>query len=88
MTTRYHYWLTGVAGGKRFLIYGADNEDRAREKGLELLSGIDFTIKRLPTRDIRSASRQVKGYKLEETHDLGIATKRLKHKRIKRRVNL
>ena len=85
MTTRYHYWLTGVADGKRFLIYGADSEDRAREKGLETLSGIDFSIKKLPTSRIESASRMLKGSRLEETHNLDTATRRLKHKRIRKR---
>ena len=85
MSTRYHFWLTGVVDGKPFLIYGAETENRAREKGLEELSGIDFTIKRLPTRNIEQASRLLKGYKLEKTRDLRTATKRLKHKRIKRR---
>ncbi len=87
---RSYWWLTGINEGKRFLIFGSDkSEDDARQHGLELLGGIDFTIKRLPTKNIAQASRMLKGNILEQTSDLGTATKRLKHKKIKgRRLNL
>ena len=83
---RSYWWLTGKNEGKRFLIFGSDSsEDDARQHGLELLGGIDFAIKRLTTKNISQASRMLKGNILEQTSDLGTATKRLKHKRIKNR---
>lgn len=84
-----YWWLTGKNEGKRFLIFGSDkSEDDARQHGLELLGGVDFEIKRLPTKNISQASRQLKGNILEQTKDLDTATRRLKHKRIKRRAIL
>ena len=82
---RQYWWLTGVSEGKTFLIFGSDESiDDARQHGLELLGGINFEIKCLRSRNIAQASRELKGGKLERTHDLGQATKRLKHKRIRR----
>ena len=87
--SRSFWWLTGRNEGKRFLIFGSDtSEDDARQHGLELLGGIDFAIKRLPTKNISQASRMLKGNILEQTKDLDTATRRLKHKRIHRRNNL
>jgi len=87
--SRSFWWLTGRNEGKRFLIFGSDtSEDDARQHGLELLGGIDFAIKRLPTKNISQASRMLKGNILEQTKDLDTATRRLKHKRIKRRLIL
>ena len=83
---RVYWWLTGRSDGKRFLIFGSESsEDDARQHGLEILGGVDFEIKRLHTKNIAQASRELKGNILEKTSDLGTATKRLKHKRIKRR---
>lgn len=81
----YYWWLTGRNEGKTFLIFGSDkSEDDARQYGLETLPGVDFEIKRLPTRNISEASRQLKGGVLEQTKDINKATRRLKHKGIKR----
>jgi len=80
--SRLHYWLTGVTEGKTFLIYGGTSEDNARMKGLELLGGIDFQVKGLPTRDMSAASRLLKGGILERSKNIKTATQRLKHKRI------
>lgn len=78
-----YYWLTGYdQEGKRFLIYGGATEDEARRQGLEMLSGMDFQIKALPTRHLPTASRMLKGGILEKSHDLHKATRRLRHKNV------
>lgn len=83
---RSYWWLTGKNEGKRFLIFGSDtSEDDARQHGLELLGGIDFKIVCLKTRNISQASRCLKGDVLEQTKNLGVATKRLKHKGVRHR---
>ena len=84
MSERNCWWLTGFTDGKRFLVFGSDkSEDDARQKGFEILGGVDFTIKRLPTRSLPNASRMLKGGILERTRDLKTATRRLKHKQIR-----
>ncbi len=77
---RYHYWIIARdEKGQTILIYGAPDEQTARMRGLEMLPGVDFVLKRLPTRDLGRASSLLKGSLLEETHDLKRATRRLRH---------
>ena len=75
----YYYWITARDEGKSYLIYGGLSEQEARDKGLEMLGGIDFKIKRLRTRNQQRASAMIKGGKLEETHSLKEAGKRIGH---------
>lgn len=96
MARRDYYWLVcrDPDTGKPYLIKGGDSETEAREKGLEMLSGIDFEIKALPTRDTSAASAMIRGKRLEDTHDLRSARQKLGHersidrmrKRLRRRV--
>jgi hypothetical protein len=84
-----YWWITATdpENGKPYLIFGGNTEDEARQKGLEMLSGIDFNVRRLPTRDLGRASSMLKGKKLEDTHSLHKASERLGHERsIKRRT--
>jgi len=75
-----------MGDGKPFLLFGGDTETECRQKGMEMLSGLDFQIKALKTRDISTASRMLKYGKLEKSHNLGEAKQRLGHDRtIKRR---
>ena len=81
--TRYYYWLVCRAErGKVFLVFGSDkSEDEARQKGLEMLGGIDFAIRRLPTRSLPRASSLIKGNRLERGEGLKRASQRLGHDR-------
>ena len=82
------YWLVAQENGRPYLIYGGQSEEEARQKGLELLCGLNFEIKRLPTRNLQKASSLLKGNRLEETHSLKKASQRLGHnKSIKRLKN-
>ena len=75
--------------GKRFLIMGSNkSEQDARQHGVEVLGGIDFTIKRLNTRSLPAASRMLKGGILERGHNLRQATRRLSHDRTLRRAGV
>jgi len=84
---RYYYWLTARdETGKPYLIYGGMTEDEARQKGLEMLGGTDFQIKRLPTRNLARASSLLKGGRLEQTHSLKEAGKRIGHNKSLKRL--
>ncbi len=78
---RYHYWLVAESSGKPYLIYGGVTEDQARMRGLELLAGTDFQIKRLPTKNLARASSLLKGSRLEQTHSIKQASQRLGHEK-------
>ncbi len=80
---RKYYWLVTADPDtkKPYLVFGGNTEEEARQKGLEILGGIDFEIRGLPTRDMARASSMVKGRRLEDTHSLGRASERLGHNR-------
>ncbi len=76
---RFHFWLVAVYDGKPTLVYGGPDENSARQRGMELLPGVDFEIKRLPTYNLQRASSLIRGNRLEQSHSLKDATKRLGH---------
>lgn len=79
---KYYYWIvTKDENGRPFLVFGGDDEEEARRKGLELLAGLDFEIKRYPTRDLGQASAFFRGKRLDETHSLQEANRRIGHDR-------
>jgi len=87
---RYYYWLVSRdESGKPYLIFGGDSEGEARSKGLEMLGGLDFDIKRYPTRDQATVSAYLRGKRLEQTHSLRESGRRIGHskslKRLKRK---
>ena len=91
MTTRdgrkQYYWLMARDEDRKpYLIYGGATEDEARRKGLEMLAGVDFEIKRFPTRNLARASSMMKGHRLEDTHSLKKASQRLGHDKSLRRL--
>ena len=88
MVRRYHLWLvTRDENGKPYLIYGAPDfgpnggEQAAREKGLSMLSGLDFEIKRYPTISLSEASSFHRGKRLESGEGLKASTQRLGHEK-------
>ena len=93
MVRQYHLWLvTKDETGKSYLIYGAPDfginggEAVAREKGLSMLGGLDFEIKRYPTRNLQQASSYYHGTKLENTKSLKEAGRRVGHDKSLRRL--
>ena len=86
---RYYYWLCArdPETGKPYLIFGSDKDEAdARQKGLEMLGGVDFEIKRYPTRDLATASAHLRGRRLEQSGSLGVAGKRIGHDKSLRRL--
>jgi len=81
MSRKYFWIIARDETGKTYLIAGANTEEETRSKGLEMLGGVDFEIRALPTRNIASASRMVRGKRLEETQSLRKAKERLGHNR-------
>jgi hypothetical protein len=79
---RYYWWLLAHDSetNSNTLVFGSDiSEADARQHGLEMLGGCDFEIRKLPTRVLAKASSLWKGNRLEKTHSLKEATKRLGH---------
>jgi hypothetical protein len=87
----YHYWLVTKSEDKPYLLYACparEGEEKARQRGFELLGGLDFEIKRYPTRAINHASSLYRGSRLDTTHSLKEASRRIGHdKSIKRLQN-
>jgi len=82
VTTRYYWWIVSHDPDtkKPYLIFGSEkSEDECRQRGMELLGGLDFEVKRLGTRSLSKASSLLKGNRLEQTHSLKEASKRLGH---------
>ena len=96
MTTRDYYWIvTRDERGKPYLISAAmcKTESEVRQRGMEMLGGLDFEIKKYPTRDIDAASAYHRGKRLARGDGLRKSTQRLGHNRslrrmLKRRNNL
>jgi len=85
--TRNYWWIVARdAKGAPSLIFGSDiSEDDARQKGFEMLPGLDFNIKKYPTRNLQSASSMYRGTRLQSTHSIYEANRRIGHeKSIKR----
>ncbi len=84
---RNYYWLaTRDENGKPYLILGGDTEELARQKGLEMLSGLDFEIKKYPTKDLATASAYYRGKRLEQDGSLKEATRRIGHTKSLKRL--
>ena len=79
---RQHYWICTQQDGQPILIYGCpahQGEEAARQKGIEMLCGINFELHKFPTRDTGKAAQMWKGRILETGHNLRQATTRQMH---------
>jgi hypothetical protein len=89
--TDYHYWIVAESDGKPYLLYacpGREGEETARRRGFELLGGLDFKIFRYNTRNLSKASSLYRGGRLDTTHSLKEASRRIGHdKSVKRLRN-
>lgn len=87
MPKEYHWWIVASENGRPYLIYGAPDfgsnggEDVARSKAFETLNGMDFELKRLPTRNLSAARGFICGNRLERGMGLRESTRRLGHER-------
>jgi len=78
---RYYYWIIAHSENRPYLVFGGADEEEARRKELELLGGLDFEIKRFPTRNLAQASSFYRGKRLDDTHSLRDSSKRIGHDR-------
>ena len=83
---RYHYWIVAYDQDRPYLVYGGTDEEEARRKGLELLAGANFELKRYPTMDLGAASAFFRGKRLDDTHSLKESSRRIGHDRSLRRL--
>jgi len=90
MPREYHYWIycapSAESSGKPILIYGGPDrgstgEDEARQKAFEMLSNMDWTLKRLPTREMSTASAMIRGKRLSDGEGIRSSTQRIGHER-------
>jgi len=89
MVRQYHWWIItrDPDTGRPYLIYGAPDfgsdggEEAARAKGIEMLGGLNFEIKRYPTRTLSEASAFHRGKRLESGEGLRASTQRLGHEK-------
>jgi hypothetical protein len=89
MPREYHWWIGCVdpETGRPHLIYGAPDfgsaggEDVARSRAFEMLGSIDFELKRLPTRDLSTASSLWRGKRLAQGDGLHASSQRIGHER-------
>ena len=89
MARKFYYWLVARDPDTKrpYLVFGSDKDEAdARQRGLELLGGVDFEIKRYPTRDLATASAYLRGKRLEQSGSLGEAGKRIGHDKSLRRL--
>ena len=83
MARWYYYWIIArdPETGRPYLIRGGNSEEDTRQKGLEMLAGLDFEIKRYPTCDLATASSYYRGKRLEQGEGLKRSTQRIGHGR-------
>ena len=84
-----YYWIVAkdAETGRPYLLTGGDTEQEARQRGMEMLGGQDFEIRALNTRDRDMASSIIRGKRLEQSHSLREASRRIGHeKTVQRRM--
>ena len=83
MVTHQYWWIVAHDdSGEDTLIFGSSlSEDDARRQGLTMLPGINFEIKKFPTRDLGTASAMYKGKKLKDGHSLRDSKRHLIHEK-------
>jgi len=79
-----YYWIvTRGEDDKPYLISATDchSESEARQRGMEMLSGLDFKVMRFPTMDIHQASSYMRGKRLNSGQGLSRSTQRQGHEK-------
>lgn len=89
MPQRYYYWIAvrDPDTGKLNLIFGSDrSEEEARQKAMEMVPGLDFEVKRYPTRSLQAASAFLRGKRLESGEGLKAAQERIGHEKSVKKI--
>ena len=84
----YHWWIVAKdETGRPYVVYGcADRgsdggEDNAKIRALDLVGGMDWYVKRLPTRNLQAARAFICGNRLESGLDLRESVARQGHEK-------
>lgn len=75
-----YYWIWAIVNGKLVVIGCKVTEQEAFEFGYSKLADYDFKVEELPTRDMDTAVRMIKGKVLNQTGDIERAIKRARRK--------
>lgn len=82
MAKRMYYWITvSDDDGKPYLVYGGLTEEEARQNGMEMLGGLDFQLRRFPTRDLGAARAYLAGRRLDAGKGLRESARRQGHEK-------
>ena len=91
-TREFHWWIVTKDETERpYLVYACpdrDGEAIARQRGMELLSGLDFSLKRYPTRDLNRARSYLAGKRLDEGMGLRESARRQGHEKSLKRLQI
>ena len=75
-----YFWIWGMKEGRLIVIGCKGSEQEAYEFGYGKLGDIDFRVEQLPTRDMDTAVRMIKGKVLDKSANLDMAIKRARRK--------
>jgi len=75
-----YYWIWAIKDGRLVVTGPKDNEQEAYNWGYAKLGDVDFRVEMLPTRDMNSAVRMLKGKVLDKTANLDLSIKRARRK--------
>jgi len=77
---RAYYWIWAIKDGRLVVIGCKGDEQEAYNWGYAKLGEVDFQVEMLPTRDMNSAVRMLKGKLLDKTANLDLSIKRARRK--------
>ena len=75
-----YYWIWGIKDGRLIVVGCKTSEQEAYQWGYSKLGDLDFKVEPLPTRDMNSAVRMLKGKLLDKTANLDMSIKRARRK--------
>lgn len=76
------YWIVAADDtGQPYLIFGGATESEARQKGLEMLPGVNFEVRMFRTRNLDMARSQLRGSRLDGQRSLREAGRRQGHEK-------
>jgi hypothetical protein len=71
-----YYWIWAIKDSRLVVVGCKASEQEAYEFGYGKLGDIDFRVEQLPTRDMNTAVRMIKGKVLDKSSSLDMAIKR------------
>lgn len=78
--SRVKWWIWGIKEGRLFVVGFKDTEELAHEFGYSVCGDTPFEVEPIPTIDIDSAIRTIKGKRLQDTKDLGLSLQRARRR--------